>query len=119
MRRERLYLWDIVQAADHIALFISDINFEQFQESELIRSAVVQKLSVIGQAAGRISPELTGRHAEIPWPQIVAFRNIIVHAYFGINWEVVWQSAAHLCPTLRTQVATILTAEFEPIEGLN
>ena len=88
MRRERLYLWDIVQAADHIALFISGTNFEQFHDSELIRSAVVQKLSVIGESASRVSPELTARHARIPWSQAIAFRNF-VHEYFGINWEVV------------------------------
>jgi uncharacterized protein with HEPN domain len=112
MRRDELYLNDIVEAADHIAAFLSDIEFDAFLKSELIRSAVVQKLAIIGEAAGRISDELSGRYSQIPWPQITAFRNILVHAYFGIDWNEVWKSARIDSPALRQQVAGILTTEF-------
>src|ERR1019366_7853263 len=83
MRHESLYLTDIVEAADHIAEFIADTGFPAFQESELLRSAVVPKLAIIGEAAARVSEELKTRHPQVPWPQIIAFRNILVHAYFG------------------------------------
>ena len=111
MRHESLYLNDIVEAADHIAQFIAGVDFHRFQESEMLRSAVVQKLGIIGEAASHISDELTARHAEVPWPQIVAFRNILVHAYFGIDWDVVWRAATNRCPLLREQVAAIFAAE--------
>jgi len=84
-----MYLADIVAAAGFIAEFISGCDFGEFEKSELIRSAVVQKLSLIGEAAARISAEVKDSHPEIPWPQIVAFRNILVHSYFGIEWEIV------------------------------
>jgi uncharacterized protein with HEPN domain len=87
MRREVLYLTDIVEAADHIAAFIAGVDFEGFKKSEMVRSAVVQKLSIIGEAAARVSKTVTHRYPQIPWPQIVAFRNILVHAYFGIDWD--------------------------------
>jgi uncharacterized protein with HEPN domain len=83
MRHERLYLEDMVEAADHIAEFIAGVNDEEFRRSELLRSAVVQKLATIGEAAARVSEELKSRHPEVPWPRIVAFRNILIHAYFG------------------------------------
>ncbi len=73
----------IVEAADHIAAFISGIDVEAFQKSEFLRSAVVQKLGVIGEAAARISEDLTALIPEVPWPQIVAFRNILIHAISG------------------------------------
>jgi|ERR1043166_1846722 uncharacterized protein with HEPN domain len=111
MRHESLYLNDIVEAADYIAEFISGTDFEGFQKSELLRSAVVQKLGIVGEAAARVSENLTTRHPEIPWPQIVAFRNILVHAYFGIDWEVVWLAATDRCPLLRRQIAAILAEE--------
>ena len=85
MRHESLYLTDIVEAADHIAEFIAGIDFRAFQQSEMLRSAVVQKLAIIGEAAARVSEELKTRHPQVPWPQIIAFRNILVHAYFGID----------------------------------
>ena len=97
MRHEALYLRDIVEAADHIAGFIAGTDFAAFQKSELLRSAVVQKLAVIGEAAARVSEELKTSHPEVPWPQITAFRNILVHAYFGIDWDVVWRAARNRC----------------------
>lgn len=111
MRREILYLTDIVEAIDHIADFIAGIGLEQFQQSELIRSAVVQKLAVIGEAASRIPPVLRTQYPELPWRQIVAFRNILVHAYFGVDWNEVWRVASSRCPDLRDQVARILERE--------
>ncbi len=112
MRHENLYLNDIVEAADYIAEFISGTDFEGFEKSELLRSAVVQKLGVIGEAAARSSEDLTLRHPEVPWPQIIAFRNILIHGYFGIDWEIVWLAATDRCPALRRQIAAILAAEF-------
>ena len=61
MRREELYLRDIVEAADHIADFIAGLEFPSFLQSELVRSGVVQKLGIIGEAAGHISDELKDR----------------------------------------------------------
>jgi uncharacterized protein with HEPN domain len=111
MRHESLYLTDIVESADHIAEFLAGVEFQTFQESELLRSAVVQKLSVIGEADARVSGELRGRHPEVPWQQIIAFRNILVHAYFGMEWELVWRAARNRCPGLREQVAGILAED--------
>jgi uncharacterized protein with HEPN domain len=64
------------------------------------------------EAAARVSEETRGRYGHVPWSQIIAFRNILVHAYFGIDWEVVWRAARFRCPQLRDQVAEILEAEF-------
>jgi uncharacterized protein with HEPN domain len=74
MRRDDLYLNDIVEPAGHIATFLGQVDVDSFRQSELIRSAVVQKPAIIGEAAVRTSDELTGRFPKIPWPQIAAFR---------------------------------------------
>ena len=112
MRRDDLYLNDIIEAVDHIAAFLAELDFEAFVNSEMVRSAVVQKLAVIGEAAAAISGGLRDRHLQIPWPQIIAFRNILIHAYFGIDWNEVWKAVRVDCPILRKQVADLLVAEF-------
>jgi len=55
--------------------------------------------------------ELKERHPEVPWAEVIAFRNILVHAYFGMQWDVVWLAASEDAPALRRQVAEILQAE--------
>jgi len=117
MRRDDLYLNDIIEAADHIAAFLGQTDLEGFRQSELVRSAVVQKLAIIGEAAARISDALTGRYPGVPWPQIIAFRNILIHAYFGIDWNEVWKAATVDCPALRREVANILASEFGGLAG--
>jgi len=67
---------DIVEAADSIAAFLSERDDEDgFRRDELLKSAVLQKLTVIGEAAGRIGTDLKQRHSEIPWADVVAFRH--------------------------------------------
>ena len=70
MRHEILYLTDIVEAADHIAEFLRGTGAEEFQSSELVRSAVVHKLSITGEARARISEDLTRRSRNQTGPKI-------------------------------------------------
>lgn len=91
-----------------MASFLRGIDQEAFLASELIRSAVLQKLSVIGEAANRVSAELRAAHPEVPWRAIVGMRNLAVHAYFTLDWEIVWKTATRDVPILGTQAATIL-----------
>lgn len=72
----------------------------------------MQKLAVIAEAAAHLPDELRTRHNEVPWPKIVAFRNILVHAYFGIDWDEVRRAAIKESPFLQAQIETILRAEF-------
>ena len=112
MRRERLFLRDIIEAADAIHEFIAGHSEPTFAEDDLVRSGVVQKLTIIGEAAARVPAEVKQRYPIVPWSEIVAFRNILVHAYFGIQWDLVWRAASEETPALRKQVAAILREDF-------
>lgn len=110
MRRDDLYLADIVEAADSIAAFLASVKEAEIAGNDLLRSAVLQKLSVIGEAAARVSTDLRNRHPAIPWSQIVAFRNMAVHAYFSVQWPIVWTTATQDVPSLKARIAEILRA---------
>jgi uncharacterized protein with HEPN domain len=56
----------------------------------LIQSAVLHRLALLGEACRGLSPTLREAHPEIPWPQIAAFRNVVIHEYFGLDLELVW-----------------------------
>lgn len=110
MRPEQLYLSDLVQAADRIAGFLEGIQRDSFLGNELLKSAVTHQLIVIGEACSQLSRGFCSRHPEIPWRDIKDFRNLAVHAYFAVNWEIVWDTATHDLPLLRSQIAAILAA---------
>jgi len=86
MRGEELYLANIVEAADVIQRFLKTVERDTFLENDLFRSVVPQRLIVIGEAAARLPKEFRERHPEIEWEDIVAFRNIAVHANFVVDW---------------------------------
>jgi uncharacterized protein with HEPN domain len=112
MRSEKLYLTDIVEAADAIQRFVADVEQDDFLHDELYQSAVLQKLTIIGEAAARLSNEFKSRYPEIEWRKIVGFRNIVVHTYFAVDYSIVWVAATQDAPDLRDQIALILEQEF-------
>ena len=80
---------------------------EAFGTDELIQTWVVHHLEIIGQAASRLGTELRTRHPEVPWAQIVAMRNLIVHEYFGIDLDEVWQVVERDLPELKQRLNEI------------
>ena len=117
MRPDRLYLLDIVEAADNITYHVGRRPREKFLIDRTARAAVLHEITVIGEAASHLSGELRDRHPEIPWQKIVAFRNFVVHEYFGLDWPIVWNTATVLVPDLRRHVAETLAAEFPDDAG--
>jgi len=108
MRPERLYLQDILDACEAIDRFLQRTDEIAFMQDELVQSAVLQKLIVIGEAAARRPRSFTERHPHIiEWADIVAFRNIAVHEYFAIDWRIVWVTATEDVPMLRKKVKTL------------
>lgn len=69
--------------------------------------AVAQRLTTVGEAVAKLSPDVTAHDGSVPWQDIVGLRNIPVHEYFGIYWPLVWQTAVDHAPVLRAQIAAI------------
>jgi uncharacterized protein with HEPN domain len=91
--RERLR--DIIEAIDAIGRYTHE-GRRRFDDDELVRSWVLQHLQIIGEAAARLPDEVRGRAPEIPWVQVIATRNVLVHGYFGWTWTssgVPWRKA--------------------------
>ena len=107
MPRDALYVADILAAAASISTFLDGIDRAGFLASDLLQSAVLQKLSIMGEAATRLTPDLRAAHPEVPWKPIIGFRNIAVHAYFTIDWERVWDTATIDVPVLVPLVTSV------------
>ena len=114
MRREELYLADIIEAAEAVEHFLANEEQDAFIVNDLLRSAVLHKLTIIGEAAAHLSDEFRNKHSEIEWADIIGFRNIAIHSYFSVDWKIVWATATEDAPNLRDQVAEILDKEYPP-----
>lgn len=119
MRPEKLYLTDIAEAARAIEHFLTGIDSDEFEIDDLRQSAILQKLTIIGEASARLSAEFRASHSQIEWRDIIAFRNIAVHEYFAVDWSIVWVAATQDAPKLRVQVEAILASELvEPDDAM-
>jgi uncharacterized protein with HEPN domain len=112
MLRDHVRLRDILEALDSVPRILGGLTEAEFLADETVCYAIAQRLAVVGEAAARLSPDLRERFQTVPWADIVAFRNILVHEYFGIHWPIVWLTANVQAPELRRQIAEILRAEF-------
>lgn len=80
---------------------------EAFDKDELIQTWMIHHIEIIGEAASKLSAEFRGRYGDIPWPEIVAMRNIIAHEYFGIDLDTVWQVVERDLPGLKRRLKDI------------
>ena len=110
MRRDaRAYLWDIQQAADAILRFLQGLDAATFTENELVTSAVERKFEIIGEALGQLSKIAPETARRIPDKRdIIAFRNLLIHGYAGIEHRRVWDIAHSSLPGLRIAVKELL-----------
>ena len=112
MLLEELCLSDMFEAAEAVENFCNKISYEQFEGDDMRRSAILQKLIVIGESAGLLTKEFTDRYPNVPWMDIVELKNIAVHRYYVMQWGGVWLTAVEEIPILRKQIDDVLRKEF-------
>ena len=111
MRRDDAYLLDMLLAAQDAVEFASGLTFPQFERSRLHQNAILKAIEVVGEAAARISQEARQAHSEIPWPEIIGMRNRLVHAYFEVNLERVWETVRQDIPRLIPLIEPLVPPE--------
>ncbi|ACL26147.1 HepT-like ribonuclease domain-containing protein [Chloroflexus aggregans] len=79
-----------------------------FEQEERIQTEVVYHMQLIGEAAVRLGNAVHESHPEIPWAQIVAMRNVVVHEYFGVDLQEVWRTVERDLPVLKQQVEALV-----------
>ena len=105
---DKARLLHISEAIIHIENFLTDIDFDNFNENKLVQSAVERHLEIIEEAVTTITDELKTKYSKVEWPSIKKFRNVIAHEYFGISTQIVWGVVFKEIPVLKQQIAEIL-----------
>lgn len=112
MRRDAVYLSDILSAAADLREFARAASFEEFRSNKTLRYAMLHALTVIGEASSKLSDELKERYADVPWQRVSGVRHRIVHDYSRLDYELLWQVVAVFAPDLEQSVEAIFRIEF-------
>ncbi len=105
------YLQHIVTAIDKATGYVSGMSREAFQADSRTQDAVIRSIEIVGEAAQQVrtaDPEFAARHADIPWDLMYGMRNRIVHDYFEVDLDVVWQTLERDLPVLRRRIQALL-----------
>jgi uncharacterized protein with HEPN domain len=103
-----LYLDDILESCARIERYTAGMTPDTFRADDRTVDAVLRNLAVIGEAAKRLPDDVRRAHPEVPWRRIAGLRDMLVHAYFGVDLDIVWDVVANRIPELRGQVALIV-----------
>ncbi|MDJ1168294.1 DUF86 domain-containing protein [Roseofilum sp. BLCC_M154] len=115
-RSLRLYLDDILKSLTKIQSYTTQMSQEQLVADERTFDAVIHNLQIIGEASKNIPDDLRNRYNSIDWKKIIGLRNIIVHTYFSVDDEIVWDIIQTKLAPLKSSIETILEQESLDIE---
>jgi uncharacterized protein with HEPN domain len=108
MRDYTLYLKDILESMEAIEKFVEGIEFDSFQRSDMISSAVIRKFEIIGEATKNIPETIRNKYAEIPWKEMAGMRDRLIHLYFGIKYNLVWRTIKDVIPQVKPIIRKII-----------
>ena len=108
-RDYKIYLEDILEAIDRIRRYIAGLSLKTFSSDQKTLDAVVRNLEVIGEAVKKVPDEVRLKYPLVDWKKIAGLRDILIHEYFGIDAEIIWDILQSKLPPLEEQILNILS----------
>ncbi len=111
--RDAALLLDMMLAAEDALVFVGDLDERAFLASGLHQSAVIRKLTVVGEAAGKVSKTFCAAHPEISWAQMTGMRHRLVHGYGDVRLDIVWRVTKEMLPDLIDKLRPLIPPKID------
>lgn len=108
MRNYQIYLKDILSAINSIEKFVEGMSLEDLKNDDKTSSAVIRKLEIIGEATKNIPKNIQNKNPEIPWKEMAGMRDKLIHFYFGVDHNLVWNTIKERIPKIKSFLENIL-----------
>lgn len=105
---DSVFLNHIVDAAKLIGEYLAGASRDGFVANRMVQDAVIRELEVIGEATKNISEDLRSKYPDIPWNKMSGMRDKLIHGYFGVDLDAVWDTATKDIPELAKRIESIL-----------
>jgi len=108
MKDDTIYIDHILSCIDRILTYISGKDRNSFEEDMKTQDAVVRQLEIVGEATKRISKAYREKHPDVPWADMAGMRDVLIHDYIDVDFDVVWKTASEDIPKLKQLILSIL-----------
>lgn len=108
MKDNKIFLEHIIESIDAIEFHTKKISKEKFSKNITIQDAVVRRIAIIGEAVKNLPVDFRKKHTEIEWRDIAGMRDKVIHGYFGINYDYIWETVKKDIPKLKKKILVLL-----------
>ncbi|NMC58846.1 MAG: DUF86 domain-containing protein [Candidatus Methanofastidiosa archaeon] len=108
MKNNLVYLKHIVDSIRRIEEYISDVDYDGFMESSLIQAATIREIEIIGEATKNLDTSFKDKHRAIPWKKMSGMRDKVIHDYFGVDLDAIWDTIKIDIPPLKEKIEEII-----------
>jgi uncharacterized protein with HEPN domain len=106
---DTVYLKHILDAIAKIEEYADKLDLQAFSKNSLIQDGIIRQIEIIGEATKNLSDALRNKYNDIPWKDIAGMRDKLIHGYFGVDLDAVWDTAKKDIPILKTQIKKVLS----------
>lgn len=110
-KRHILSLSDILESINRIDTYIQGVDYDSFLRNQMVIDAVIRNLEIIGEASRNVPNEVKLKYPQIPWRQMTALRNLLIHEYFGVDESIIWEIIRTNLPEIRPHILKVLHEE--------